>query len=107
MAFWDPVDIDCDGTGDEDYEWGDDLMNDLERRFNQLRQFNETLNESCDDDLIGITTSTKDALKHDTIELVANQIYDKLIILFNDTRRRLGIQKGIPTVETVRNCDNF
>ena len=36
MAFWDPVDIDCDGTGDEDYEWGDDLMNDLERRFNHL-----------------------------------------------------------------------
>ena len=31
MASWEPVDINCDGTGDEDYEWGDDLMNDLEK----------------------------------------------------------------------------
>ena len=41
MASWEPVDIDRDGTGDKDYEWGDDLMNDLERRFDQLRQFNK------------------------------------------------------------------
>ena len=39
LASWEPVDIDRDDTGDEDYEWGDDLLNDLERRFNQLRQF--------------------------------------------------------------------
>ena len=49
MASWEPVDIDRDGTADEDYEWGDDLMNDLERRFNQLRQFNKTLDKSRDD----------------------------------------------------------
>ena len=103
MASWEPVDIDRDGTGDEDYEWGDDL----ERRFNQLRQFNKTLNESRDEDLINITTSTKNALKHDTMELVANQIYDKLTISFNNTRKTLGIQKGIPIVEPIRNYDNF
>ena len=47
-------------------------MNDLERRFNQLRQVNKTLNESGDQNLINITISTKNALKHDTMELAAN-----------------------------------
>ena len=82
-------------------------MNDLERRFNQLRQFNETLDESRDEDLIGITTNTKNALEHDTIELVANQIYDKLPILFKNTRKRFGIQEGVPILEPLRNYDNF
>ena len=54
-----------------------------------------------------MTTSTKNTLKHDTIELVTNQIYDKLIISLNNTRKRLGIQKGIPIVEHIRNYDNF
>ena len=89
---WEPVDIDRDSTGDEHYEWGDDLMNDLEIRFNRLRQFNKTLNESHDKKLINVTTNTKNALKHDTIELVANQIYDKWTISLNSTRKRLGIQ---------------
>ena len=64
MATWEPVDIDptdLDDKGEEDYEWGDDLMNDLERRFNELRQFNKTLNESRDEDLINMTTITRDA----------------------------------------------
>ena len=70
-------------------------MNDLERRFNQLRQFNETLDESRDEDLIGITTSTKNALERDTIELVANQIMTN--------------QSSCSTiqVEPLRNYDNF
>ena len=45
MASWEPVDIDPtdrDGIGEEDDKWGDDLMNNLERRFNELRQFNES-----------------------------------------------------------------
>ena len=42
MDSWEPVDIDRDGTGDEDYEWGDYLMNDLEMRFNKLRPDNLT-----------------------------------------------------------------
>ena len=83
------------------------VINDLERRFNQLRQFNKTLDESRDEDLIDLTMSTKNALKHDTIELVANQIYDKLTISFNNMRKRLGIQKGISMVEPIRNYDNF
>ena len=39
--------------------------------------------------------------------MVANQIYDRLTILFNNTRKRLGIQKGEPIVEPIRNYDNF
>ena len=110
MASWEPVDInpiDHGEIGGKDYEWSDDLMYALERKYNQLRQFNKTLDESRDEDLIDITTSTKNALKHDTIELVANQIYDKLTISFNNTRKRLGIQKGVPIVEPLINYDNF
>ena len=46
-------------------------------------------------------------MKHDTIELIANQIYDKLTIWFNNARKRLGIQKGVPIVELIRSYDNF
>ena len=93
MASWEPVDIDHDGIRDEDYEWGDDLMNDLERRFNQLRQFKITLDESSDENLIDMTTITKNAFERDTIELAANQIYDKLTIYFNDTRKNWEYKK--------------
>ena len=96
MALREPesVDVDTYGTGDEEYEWSDDLMKDLEIRFNKLRQFNRTLYGSHDDDLIDITTKNSNVLKHDTIiYLIANQIYDKLTISFNDTRKRLGIKK--------------
>ena len=41
------------------------------------------------------------------MELVANQICDKLIISFNSNRKRFGMQKGIPIVEPIRNYDNF
>ena len=57
--------------------------------------------------ILDVTTSTKNALKHDTIELVANRIYDKLTISFNNTRKRLGIQKVIPILEPIRNYHNF
>ena len=107
MASWKPVDIDRYKISDEEHEWSDHLMNDLETRFNKLRQFNRTLYRSHDDDLIDITTKNKDALKRDTIELIANQIYDKLTISFNDTRRRLGIKKGVPIAEPIRKYDNF
>ena len=39
-------------------------------------------------------------------ELIANQIYDKLTIYLNDTRKRFGIHKGRPK-EPIRNYDNF
>ena len=90
MALWEPVDIDRDGTGDEEYEWGDDLMNDLEKRFEELRQFNKTLNESRDESVRDESIMI-DAIKHETIEFVANQIYNKLTISFNNTRKKFGI----------------
>ena len=99
MATWEPVDIDYDKIGDEDYKWDDDVIKDLEVRFNKLREFNETLNESTDEDTIEMTEKTKDALKHDTIELAANQIYDKLTIFFNNDRKRFGIQGGELIIE--------
>ena len=107
MATWEPVDIDYDKIGDEDYKWDDDVIKDLELRFNKLREFDETLNESTDENTIGITEKTKDALKRDTIELAANQIYDKLTILFNNDRKRFGIQGGEPIIEPIREYDYF
>ena len=65
------------------------------------------MNESHDEELIDMTMSTKDALKCDTIELVANQIYDKLTILLNKDRIRFGIQRGEPILEPLRKYDNF
>ena len=80
MATWEPEGIDYDKIGEEDDNWDDDVIKDLEVRFNKLREYNETLNESTDEATIEMTEKTKDALKKDTIELVANQIYDKLTI---------------------------
>ena len=54
-----------------------------------------------------MTEKARSVLKHDTIELVANQIYDRLTILFNSSRKRLGIQKGEPIVDPIRNYNNF
>ena len=107
MASWEPVDIDHDGIADEDVKWDDDVMKDLEIRFKKLREFTETLDESTDEDLIDMIAKTKYALKHDNIELVANQIYDKLITMFNNDRKRFGIQKGEPVLNPIRKYDNF
>ena len=107
MATWEPVDIDRDDMGDEDYKWDDDVIKDLELRFNKLREFNETLNESTDENTIEITEKAKDALKRDTIELAANQIYDRLTIFFNNDRKRFGIQGGEPIMDPMREYQNF
>ena len=107
MATWEPEGIDYDKLGDEDYKWDDDVIKDLELRFNKLREFNETLNKSTDVDTIEMTVKTKDAFKLDTIELAANQIYDKLTILFNNDRKRFGIQGGKPIIEPVIDYENF
>ena len=80
MATWEPVDIDYDKIAEEHDKWDDDVIKDLEVRFNKLREFNETLSESADEDTIEMTEKTKDMLKRGTIELVANQIYDRLTI---------------------------
>ena len=109
MATWEPdIDpFDHDEIEEEDYKWDDDVIKDLELRFNKLRAFNETLNESTDVNTIEMTVKTKDAFKLDTIELAANQIYDKLTILFNNDRKRFGIQGGIPIIEPMREYENF
>ena len=107
MATSEPDEIDYDKIGDEDYKWDDDVIKDLELRFNKLRKFNETLNESTDEDTIEITDKAKNALKRDIIELVANQIYDKLTIFFNNDRKRFGIQGGKPIIDPIREYQNF
>ena len=107
MASFEPVDIDRDGMGEGYDKWDDDVVKDLEIRFNKLREFNETLNESTDEDNIDMTEKTKNALKHDTIELAANQIYDRLTIFFNNHRKRFDIRKGEPTIDPVREYRNF
>ena len=107
MVSFEPVDIDYDKIGDEDYKWDDDVIKDLELRFNKLREFDETLNESTDEDTIEMTIKTKDPLKNDTIELAANQIYNRLTIFFNNDRKRFGIQGGKPIIEPIREYRNF
>ena len=109
MASWEPdIDpFDRGEIGDEDYKWDDDVIKDLELRFNKLREFNETLNESTDEATIEMTVKTKDALNRETIELVANQIYDKLTIFLNNDRKRFGIQGGKPIIDLIREYRNF
>ena len=110
MATWKPIDIsqfDRDDIEDVYGEWSDDFKNNLEVNYNKLRKFNETLNESTDEDSIEMTEKAKDRFKSGTIELISNQIYDRLTILFDNTRKRLGIHKGEPTVKPIRNYDNF
>ena len=109
MATWEPdIDpFDHDEKGEEDDRWDDTFTNKLETRLNKLRQFNKTLNESTDEDTIEITEKTKNALKKDTIELIANEIYDKLTKLFNDRRKRLGIKGGTPIAEPIRDYSKF
>ena len=105
MATWEP-DIDPFDRGeieDEDYKWDDTFTNELETRLNKLRQFNE----STDVKTMEITYKTKDALKRDTIELIANEIYDKLTKLFNDRRKRLDIKGGIPIADPIRDYSKF
>ena len=62
MVSFEPVDTDYDKIGDEDYKCDDDVIKDLELRFNKLREFDETLNESTDEDNIEMTIQSKDAL---------------------------------------------
>ena len=107
MVSFEPVHTDYDKIGDEDYKWDDDVIKDLELRFNKPKEFDETLNESTDEDTIEMTEKTKDKLKHDTIELVANQIYDRLTIFFNNDRKRFGIQGGKPIIDPMREYRNF
>ena len=109
MATWEPdIDpFDRGEIGEEDDRWDDIFINNLETRLNKLRQFNKTLNESTDEDTIEMTEKTKNVLEKDTIELIANEIYDKLTKLFNDRRKRLGIKGGMPIADPIRDYSKF
>ena len=50
-----------------------------------------------------MTEKAKDAFKRGTLELVANQIYDRLTISFDNTSKRLGIHNGEP-IKAVTSC---
>ena len=103
MALWEPVDVSQFDREDLHDEWDDDFKSNLELRYNKLRGFERALNESTDEDDIEITEKTKNAFNRGVIELVANQIDDKLTISFNNTRKRLGTHKGEPMVDPIRN----
>ena len=105
-----PVDVsrfDRDDIEDAYGEWDDNFRNDLEVRYDRLRTFNETLDVSTDEDTIEMTERTKNKFKRGTIELVANQIYNRLTTLFNNNRKRLGIHKGEPIADPIRNYNDF
>ena len=92
MALWEPIDVshlDRDDIEDLHSDWDDAFTSNLEIRFNKLRGFDKTLNESTDEDTIEMTEKAKNRFKRGTIELIANQIYDKLTILFNNARKYL------------------
>ena len=96
MDSWEPVDIDLDEIADEDVKWDDDVMKDLESRFENLRQYNRNFTESRDEATREDPSIFIDSTRHDIEELVANEIYDKLTILLNNARKKFGIQKGRP-----------
>ena len=108
MASWEPEGIDIADRDDiEDDSWDENAMDDLQKRYEELRQFNIKYNKSRDKTTREETSIYIDVTRHDIEELVANQIYDKLTILFNNSRKRLGIQKGEPIVDPIRKYDNF
>ena len=109
MATWEPdIDpFDRDEIGEGDDRWNEAFTHNLETRLNKLRQFNSTLSETHDENLRDITINNKETLKRDTIELIANEIYDKSTKLFNDRRKRLGIKGGKPINEPIRDYSKF
>ena len=106
MDSFEPVDIDRDGLGEEYDKWDDDIVKNLELRFNKLREFNKTLNESTDEATINETLIYVGEVRNDIEELVANQIYDKLTNMINNARERFGIENGTP-IEPLRKYNNF
>ena len=72
MDSWEPVDVDFDGTQDEEYEWNDDVMKDLESRSEELRQYNKKFNDSHYKDVREETSIFIGSTRHGIEELVAN-----------------------------------
>ena len=102
MATWEPDDIDLtdrDGMGDEDDSLDEYAINDLQKRYEELRQFNIKYDKSRDKATREETSIFIDLTRNDIEETVANQIYDKLTTMFNKARERLGIENGTPIEE--------
>ena len=106
MSSWEPIDIDRDEIADEDAKWDDDVMKDLESRFEELRQYNRNFNESHDETTREEASIYVDVTTNDIEKLVAHEIYDKLTILLNNKRKKIGIQKSKP-IDPLRKYDNF
>ena len=110
MATWEPKGIDIadrDGLGDEDNSWDEYVVNDLQKRFEELRQFNIKYNKIRDKVTREETSTLMEATRNDIEELVANQIYDKLTNMFNKARERLGINNGTPIEEPSIRYNSF
>ena len=110
MATWEPEGIDIadrDGLGDEDNSWDEYVVNDLQKRYEELRQFNIKYNKSHDKATREETSVFIDSTRNDIEELVANQIYDKLTNIFNKARERLGINNGTPIEELSIRYNSF
>ena len=108
MASWEPEGIDIADRDDiEDDSWDENVMNDLQKRYEELREFNIKYNKSRNKATREETSIYIDSTRNDIEELTANQIYDKLITMFNNNRKRLGIRKGEPIVDPIRKYDNF
>ena len=72
MASWEPVDIDPidrDEIREEDGKWDDDKITKIQAKLEELRQFNEKLKISSDEDFGNIMLE-KNKVKEDMIELV-------------------------------------
>ena len=109
MASWEPVDVDSidrDGIREEDDKWDDCKITEIEAKLEELRHFSARLETSPGKD-VGNITLEKCKVKEDTIELVANQIYDKITKLFTERRKRLGIKGGANIVEPIRDYDTL
>ena len=82
-------------------------MNDLQKRYEELRQFNIKYNKSRDKATREEMSIYIDSTRNDIEELVANQIYDKLTTTFNRARERLGINNGTPIEEPSIRYNSF
>ena len=110
MATWEPKDIDLtdhDGLRDEDDSLDENAINDLQNRYEELRQFNIKYNKGSDEAAREEALNLAEVTRNDIEELVANQIDDKLTIMFNKARERLGINNGTPIEEPTIRYNSF
>ena len=108
MATWEPEGIDMADRDDiEDDSWDENAMSNLQKRYEELRQFNIKYNKSRDKATSEETSIYIDLTMNGMEELVANQIYDKLTTTFNRARERLGINNGTPIEEPSIRYNSF